>query len=457
MFRIFICSLNRELPVNFLRNVDQAEVYRRFEAGIKMSEIQNILWPLEDRLTNTPWKYRVLENVTSGSGLSLAGTVSTGAHGNGLNLGNVASAVVSFQMFTIDSQWGVKMYQIEKESEAITDPIQFRQDYPGTEHNFPVELIQNDEVFNATVVNVGCMGVVYSYVLRTVPGFCLAEERTIYKWSEAKHVIRDLYQDEDIYNFQIIGSPYAYKLSPTETAEHRVLISVLRRAEPPGGHRPLGPNLILPPIDMLDKALVAAGYSAPHVIPIVMHFSLQYLKHERIVLNAVDALNTLAGVVSEGFSDVRSSECAMRSSGAETVIEIMEDLQELYNDIRRSNDRQLVNVPTALRFTSKSDNYMAMEYDCHRPTITIEQSIMNGTLGADDTLRKFRKRMLEKFQGRPHWGLLHELDAEKVNRLYDANCRQQFIKALESFDPNRVFENEFADWVFGRERRQLHN
>lgn len=449
-------SLTNELPNECLKNVDNEGVYHKFEAGITMNEIQLQLWPLRDRATQNPEKYRVLENVTSGAGLSLAGTVTTGAHGNGLNLGNVADAVVSFQMFTIDSEWKVKRYQIEKQSDPITDPRAFNMKYRPNEDNDFFELIQDDELFNASVVNIGCMGVVYSYVLRTVKGFYLEEERKLHKWSEAKNIIRDLYVDPNIYNFQIIGSPYAYKLSPRENNEHRVLISVLKKTKAVRISKRPGPSLNVP-MELIDKALVAAGNSTPHLVPVVMHFSLLYLQHTTLVLNAVDALNTLAGIVATEFSGVRSSECAMRSSGAETVIEIMEDLHELYSDIRKSNNRQLVNVPIALRFTSKSDNYMAMEYDCHRPTITIEQSIINGTLGADDTLRKFRKRMLKNFQGRPHWGLLHELDAEKVKKLYDANCRQKFNSALERFDPNRVFENEFADFVFGKERRKLNN
>jgi hypothetical protein len=72
---VFLCKLN-------------AATYRCFEAGTTINEIQEYLWPSEHRTTKHPEKYRVLENVTSGPGLSLAGMVSTGAHGNG-NPGSV--------------------------------------------------------------------------------------------------------------------------------------------------------------------------------------------------------------------------------------------------------------------------------------------------------------------------------------------------------------------------------
>jgi hypothetical protein len=75
------------------------------------------------------------------------------------------------------------------------------------------------------VVNIGLIGVVYSYVLRTVPGFCLKEERKVHKWGEANRIIQDLYNGKvkDLYGFQIIGSPYAYKLTSKEKEEHQEL------------------------------------------------------------------------------------------------------------------------------------------------------------------------------------------------------------------------------------------
>lgn len=444
--------------IEFPADPKNVQKFVQFAAGLTMTTIQEKLWPNRDRRTCYPGDKQFLQNVTNGAALSLAGTVSTGAHGNGLKTGIVADAVVSFVMFTINRDWKVKRYRIER-SIGFTNKAEFEKRYPpaGNEDD-DFELIQDDKKFNASVVNIGCMGVVYSYVIRTTQGFYLEEERTIYRWKEARDKIKELYtsKNADLYNFQVMCSPYAYKLSNSETEDHRVLISVLRKVDTfVSSNRPS--KKIPVTMSLIEKALVAVGNSYPHVVPILMHFALMALEHPKIVLNAVDALNTLSGIVDKDSVGVRTSECAMRLDGPETAIEIMEDLHELYSDIRRSNVRQLVNVPIALRFTAKSDKYMAMEYDRFRPTVTIEQSIIAGTLGADDTLRKFRKRMLKNFMGRPHWGLLHEMNAQKLERLYDPECRIEFNLALQKFDPNYVFENEFADWVFGKERRKTSN
>ena len=61
---------------------------------------------------------------------------------------------------------------------------------------------------------------------------------------------------------------------------------------------------------------------------------------------------------------------------------------------------------------------MAMKYDRKGLSITIEQSILHGTHGADDTLEQLRARMLDVFNGRPRWGLLHDMDSVKLAKLY---------------------------------------
>jgi hypothetical protein len=126
-----------------------------------------------------------------------------------------------------------------------------------------------------------------------------------------------------------------------------------------------------------------------------------YLAHEHIVLDAAEALNTLSGVFSNDNVYISTNECAMRLDEAETLFEIFEELYELHDGIRNKNGRRLVNVPIAQRFTCKKNKYMAMKYDRKGLSITIEQSILHGTHGADDTLEQLRARMLDVHPVKP--------------------------------------------------------
>jgi hypothetical protein len=93
---------------------------------------------------------------------------------------------------------------------------------------------------------------------------------------------------------------------------------------------------------------------------------------------------------------------------------------------------------------------MAMEYDRKGPSITIEQSILHRTHDADDTLEQLRATMLDVFNGRPYWELLHDMDSVKLAKLHSENTRARFYLAMNYFDPNYIFEN-----VFGEERRKM--
>ena len=89
---------------------------------------------------------------------------------------------------------------------------------------------------------------------------------------------------------------------------------------------------------------------------------------------------------------------------------------------------------------------MAMGYN--RQSCMIEQSILDRTNKADDTLRQYRDRMRKKFQGRPHWGMLQEMDAQRFKDLYKKPERDMFKRALKQLDPNKVFTNDFTRTVF---------
>jgi hypothetical protein len=87
-----------------------------------------------------------------------------------------------------------------------------------------------DVTFSKTLYFSGCL-VVRCSEGHKYSGFCLKEERKVYKWGEANRIIQDLYNGKvkDLYSFQIIGSPYAFKLTSKEKEEHRILISILKR------------------------------------------------------------------------------------------------------------------------------------------------------------------------------------------------------------------------------------
>jgi FAD/FMN-containing dehydrogenase len=112
-------------------------------------------------------------------GQTLAGVISTSTHGSGLTLGSFPSFVEALVVVKGDGQ----VIQIEK-ANGITDSAKFES------HTGGVQLIQCDKTFNASVVGVGCLGIIYAVILRVRSQYWLSETRTIHKWSELRDQLR---------------------------------------------------------------------------------------------------------------------------------------------------------------------------------------------------------------------------------------------------------------------------
>jgi hypothetical protein len=56
--------------------------------------------------------------------------------------------------------------------------------------------------------------------------------------------------------------------------------------------------------------------------------------------------------------------------------------------------------------------------------------------------------ILRKYEGRPHWGKIHHLDASDISSLYPDY--QRFIEVRNQLDPEGVFTNDYLRRVLGR-------
>lgn len=103
-------------------------------------------------------------------GQAVAGALSTGTHGGDPTQPPLADAVVAMHLVTE----GGREIWVERDSEPITDDLKLANALPCKE----TEIIRSDLLFDALLVGFGRFGVIYSYVLRVVPAFRLAEWTT---------------------------------------------------------------------------------------------------------------------------------------------------------------------------------------------------------------------------------------------------------------------------------------
>ena len=108
-----------------------------------------------------------LPTMGGANGQALAGAISTGTHGGDIGLPPLAGIVMAMHLVTT----GGREIWIERASEPITDDLALARALSCKD----TEILRNDDVFNALLVGFGRFGVIYSYVLRVVKPFNLAE------------------------------------------------------------------------------------------------------------------------------------------------------------------------------------------------------------------------------------------------------------------------------------------
>lgn len=189
-----------------------------FEAGIKLDALNDILW-------NRGWS---LANLGTYQGQSFIGAVSTSTHGSGHRLEPLPDLIQSLVIVASDGM----AYRIEP-SNGITDteglsPVRSAGDGKGLGNHeisgkFRAQgdpgvdfLIQNDDVFNSALVNVGTFGLVYSVIVRVVPRFFLLETNEITIWEHLKE--RLLQQHKLMFR----DSLTADELEKTQGAKHEI-------------------------------------------------------------------------------------------------------------------------------------------------------------------------------------------------------------------------------------------
>jgi hypothetical protein len=146
------------------------------QGGITIHDLYTRLDAFTDPATNQP-RPLALETMGGASGQTLAGAVSTGTHGGDYLRGPLADSVLALHLVGA----GGIQYWIEP-TIGITDPSLLREFViPAVE---PQNIIYDDKTFNACLVSLGCMGVVYALVLRVRDQYNLTEDTIATTWSD---------------------------------------------------------------------------------------------------------------------------------------------------------------------------------------------------------------------------------------------------------------------------------
>lgn len=219
-------KLNKPLNLDRTRLKNPADdKLVRVQSGMRVREMNTFL----------DSKGLAFTNLGGYDGQTIVGVMMTATHGSGLAYGPIADQVQSMQMVVE----GGRMVQIEP-TNGITNPATWRGRLEE-DSTIPVELIQNDDAFNAARVSFGSMGVVYSVVLRADQKFWLREVRSKIKWSELKKTggyLERLINGLSVYADKPSPEHWELQYSPYADGDHTFLITERHRSYTPLPEQP---------------------------------------------------------------------------------------------------------------------------------------------------------------------------------------------------------------------------
>lgn len=122
-----------------------------------------------------PW---AMPTLGGAGGQTIVGAFSTGTHGGDQHQPPIADAVQAIHLIGSDArEYWIERFDQTPGVPTLTDDVRLQMVYPG------IEIIRDNVVFNAVLISVGRMGIIYAVVLKVVRQYGLTQERTVEQWS----------------------------------------------------------------------------------------------------------------------------------------------------------------------------------------------------------------------------------------------------------------------------------
>jgi FAD/FMN-containing dehydrogenase len=402
--------------VTLLKNPAGAEFLYRVSGGMT---IQNLNTALNDRGL-------ALINMGGYDGQTLAGVISTSTHGSGLSIG----AFPSFAEALIVIDGAGRMLQIEK-SDGITDPAKF------AAHANGVQLIQDDKVFQACAVGMGCLGIIYAVILRVRSQYYLSETRTKHKWTDLREQLREGSILRNFSRVEVIVNPHVIDGANTCLLTLRKEVPKPDGPDPPKPFRDVFAEMIAG-IPGAGDALAALFQTFPALSPQLVEDAINNLEdsNEFIALS-YEMLNIGAA---NGFPAV-SSEIGV---DLDRHVEAVDAVLAIAAQARAEGAYHSGVI--ALRYVAPSPGFLSMQ---PRETCMIELPFLRGVFGSDSLPWRYEKALVEKFGGRPHWGQTNFLTGSHnmLETIYGKQNVSDWMDVFQTFNPGGQFYSRFTDRV----------
>lgn len=346
-----------------------------------------------------------LLNMAAHDGMTLAGAVATSTHGTGVSLPTFDRQVRSLTLVGRDG-----VVTTLEPTLGITDPAAFAA--WAARQPLQHRLLQDDTWFQAAVVGLGGMGVIYALTLEVTPDYWLSQKRTVRTWSKVRSSVADGTLPRSARHVTLTLNPYPHA-EAGEPPEHSLLITrndlATGPAEPGDGRRarPFLPQFALTVPTITRSVVVSTARKHPERLGNLFQGALNALADESYTARWHEVL-PLARKSQQGYS----TEVAVPLSRAAEAIDAI-----LALTAQLAAEGMYMTAPFNLRFTGSSDALLSPAYG--HDTLWVEVPLLLGSPFAEVIMGRFES-MLMTLGGRPHWAKVHQrVGSERsVSELY---------------------------------------
>lgn len=435
------------------------EIYCRVEAG---SSIYHVNKHLRTRTSEAYPKGLALENMGSYDAQTIVGAACTGTHGSGLTLKPLSDSLASLVIVTLRRDRSGKLVprilQIEP-SDGITDPATFDPRTGGIKYeesfdpatNPRWELVQDDRMFNAAIVSMGCFGVVYAVTLKVRASYWIEETRLCVPWRKVKKTM--LADAAKVRHYEILVCPYP-TWQPDGSFDHTTLVSNRREVPFDAKTTPRVRNLGLASYadgfimrwgahdfaaDVVSQLLIGSK-TAQAALPSQIEGVVRLLQVRKYSSWASHILLLGAGNSMMAWSNEMAIPVSRCVAAIDTILALAAD--------KYKNAKGFHTSPIGVRFVAASRGTLSPQgawpgLPEGEATCMIETPILHTRKGGQmDILTDIQKALVP--ENRTHWGQLNTLDLPTIRKVYGDAAVDAWLSVFAELNVAQTFSNSFS-------------
>lgn len=335
-----------------------------------------------------------MENLGDINRQSIAGAVSTGTHGTGVDLGVISSQVTGFELVTADG-----------ERRWVDEP-------------------SDPELFAAGRVSLGALGILSRIRLRLVPLYNMRLTRSVLPLDDCLANVPEL--TGSARSFEFYWFPYSGRVAtkawnptpdpPSRSKSARFVNDIVLE-------------------NLLFGTICAVVGRIPALVP--------------RAARAVVSLSGSGAIVDESHA-ILSTPRYVRFNEMEYALPA-DRAADAFREFTAALEaaRLPIFFPVEYRWVKADDIWLSPAYG--RDTVTISCHQTRGY--AYDTYFSLAENIFRKYGGRPHWGKIHSLRAPALAGLYPR--WSDFTALRRRLDPEGRFSTPYLDALFGAERPSM--